>query len=117
MTDGQTAYDGLLQCRTRPHVLDDATLARVTQVYGEQRDFLPVHREQVSRWQALALSPAQRDEVAHLSARLDRFDALLGDILALAQELSPGTIDRLMGMSDEDLAAAVLSGALKLPRR
>ncbi len=36
--------------------------------------------------------------------------------LALADELSLGTIARIMGMSDADAAAAVLSDSLKLPQ-
>ncbi|WP_454754586.1 hypothetical protein [Cupriavidus necator] len=47
----------------------------------------------------------------------DRLAALLDDLLALADELSQSTIDRIMGMSDADLAAAVLSGSLRLPQR
>ncbi|WP_265341764.1 hypothetical protein [Burkholderia pyrrocinia] len=38
-------------------------------------------------------------------------------ILALVDELSQDTIDRIIGMSDADLAAAVLSGHLKFPKR
>jgi len=41
---------------------------------------------------------------------------LHGDILALAQELSRETIDRITGMSKEKIAAAVAAGEFKLPR-
>ncbi|TDN59160.1 hypothetical protein [Paraburkholderia sp. BL10I2N1] len=117
LAEAQGTFDALAQCRLHPHVLDDATLARTCQVYGEQRDFLPVQREQVARWRSGPLTPEQQEGVAHLTARMDRLAALLDDILALADELSRGTIDRIIGMSDADLAAAVLSGAIKLPQR
>ncbi|AJY40462.1 hypothetical protein I6G56_26085 [Burkholderia humptydooensis] len=55
--------------------------------------------------------------LAHLTARADQLSALQDQILRLVDELSSGTIDRIMGMSDADLAAAVLSGRLKLPKR
>ncbi|HHT8904350.1 TPA: hypothetical protein ACT5CR_007264, partial [Burkholderia cenocepacia] len=38
-------------------------------------------------------------------------------IVALVDELSQGTIDRNMGMSDTDPAATVLSGRLNTPMR
>lgn len=117
LEDVQSVFDALVKCRSRPHLLDGATLARTRQVYGEQRKFLPIQREQIARWQSVALAPPEREELAHLSARIDLLAALLDDLLTLAEELSHGPIDRVMGMSDADLAAAVLSGTLKLPQR
>ncbi len=76
-------------------------LARTRQIYSEQREFLPV----------------QREMLAHLTARADQLSALQDQILALVDELSQGTIERMMGLSDADLAAAVLSGRLNLPKR
>ncbi|WP_171845265.1 MULTISPECIES: hypothetical protein [Burkholderia] len=55
--------------------------------------------------------------LAHLTARADQLSALQGEILALVDELSQGTIDRIMDISDAELAAAVLSGRLDLPKR
>ncbi len=117
LDDVQAVFEALLKCRSRPHVVDNATLARTQQVYGEQREFLPIQREQIARWQSGPLTPQEREGIAHLSARIDRLAALLDDLLSLAEELSHGTIDRIMGMSDADLATAVLSGSLKLPQR
>ncbi|KVS39943.1 hypothetical protein WK43_09560 [Burkholderia ubonensis] len=54
--------------------------------------------------------------LAHLSARADQLSGLRDNILALIDELSQGTIDRIMGMSDADLATAVVSGHLNLPK-
>ncbi|MDF3084383.1 hypothetical protein [Burkholderia sola] len=84
---------------------------------SEQREFLPVQREQFKRWQSEISTPEQRDMLAHLTARADQLSVLQDQILALVDELSQGTIDRIMGMSDADLAAAVLSRHLKPPKR
>ncbi|MGF6546864.1 hypothetical protein [Paraburkholderia youngii] len=54
---------------------------------------------------------------AHLTARADQLSTLQDQILALVDELSQGSINRIMGMSDANLAAAVLSGRLNLPKR
>ncbi|MCW3698918.1 hypothetical protein [Burkholderia cenocepacia] len=49
--------------------------------------------------------------------RAASISALQDQILALVDELSQGTIDRSMGMSDVDLATAALSRHLNLPKR
>ncbi|MDD1494088.1 hypothetical protein [Burkholderia thailandensis] len=115
--EAQITYDKLMSCRPRPHVLDDATLARVRQVFTDQRDLLPVQRDQMQRWQREATTVEQREMLARLSARADRLSALHDQVLALVDELSLSTIDRLMDMSDADLAMGVLSGLFKLPGR
>lgn len=91
--------------------------ARARQVFDEHRDLLSFQREQIQRWQAEATTPEQREMLAHLTARADQLSALQGEILALVDELSQGTIDRIMDISDAELAAAVLSGRLDLPKR
>ncbi|MCO8325657.1 hypothetical protein ABEG10_37625 (plasmid) [Burkholderia cenocepacia] len=117
LEEAQVLHGKLVSCRPHPHVLDDVTLARIRQEYSEQREFLPVQREQFKRWQSEVSTPKQRDMLAHLTARADQLSALQDQILALVDELSQGTIDRIMGMSDVDLAAAVLSGRVNLPKR
>ncbi|KGX17278.1 hypothetical protein Y036_6087 [Burkholderia pseudomallei] len=117
LEEAQALRGKLVSCSPHPHVLDDATLGRIRQVYSEQREFLPVQREQFKRWQSEVSTPEQRDMLSHLTARADQLSALQDQILALVDELSQGTIDRIMGMSDVDLAAAVLSGHFNLPKR
>jgi predicted Zn-dependent protease len=77
----------------------------------------PVQREQFKRWQFEVSTPDQRDMLAHLTARADQLSALQDQILALVDELYQGSINRLMGVNDANLAAAVLSSRLSLPKR
>jgi len=49
--------------QSRPHVLDDAMVKRLLQVYGEQQDFLWIFDEQVMRWQREALTSEQRQQL------------------------------------------------------
>lgn len=112
LEEAQALHGKLESCRARPHVLDDATLARIRQVYSEQRELLPVQREQFKRWQSDVSTPEQRDMLAHLTARADQLSFLQDQILALVDELSQGSINRII-----DPAAAVLSGRLNLPKR
>ncbi|MGF6473119.1 hypothetical protein [Paraburkholderia youngii] len=117
LDEAQSLHAKLESCRPHPHVPDDAMLARIRQIYSEQRELLPVQREQFKRWQFEVSTPEQRDMPAHLTARADQLSTLQDQILALVDELSQGSINRIMGMSDANLAAAVLSGRLNLPKR
>ncbi|MDN7592136.1 hypothetical protein [Burkholderia seminalis] len=117
LDEARATLDKLTQCQARPQVLDDATLERVRHLYSEQRNLLPVQREQFLRWQPEATTLELREMLARVTARADRLSALQDQIFALLDELSRGTIDKIMGMSDAELAEAILSGRLKLPPR
>jgi hypothetical protein len=118
--DGMLAADReqhatLLEARPAPHLLDDATIARVKRVFREQRDDLWLYAEQLARWERLDLPARQRREVARLTGQLARVRELVAAILALADELAPLTIDRLLAMDDAELGLATLLGLIPLP--
>lgn len=50
LEDAKQQYATLVQCRPTPHLLDDATVDRVNQVYSEQAEFLGLYEEQFARW-------------------------------------------------------------------
>jgi hypothetical protein len=101
----------LAQAAARPHLLDDATLDRVERVYGEQRNFLRVYAQQLTRWREGKLTPAQEREIARLEQVLAALSPQLDEILARAQALRSGTIDAIQRMSDEELGRQTLLGA------
>ncbi|HTT81669.1 MAG TPA: hypothetical protein VMF86_18550 [Stellaceae bacterium] len=105
----------LIQTRMRPHVLDDATLDRVDQVYGEQQQWLGFCEEQLRRWRQDRPTPAEEREIGRLAEKIERLMPLLAEILALSAEIRTGTIDRIMEMSDAELGLKALLG--QLPRR
>lgn len=110
-------YQSLEQARSKPHVLDDATVARVIQVYTTQRDDLWLFEEQARRWEREHLTLAQRREVNRLTNQVARLRTVLDAILALADELKAGTIDQVMAKSDEELALEVLLSRRPAPER
>jgi hypothetical protein len=57
----------LIAARARPHLLDDATLDRVDQVYGEEQQWLGVCEEQLRRWRQDQPAPAEAREIARLA--------------------------------------------------
>jgi signal transduction histidine kinase len=108
LADGQEHYATLLAVRDRPHVLDDAAVERSIKLHTEQRDFLWVFAEQLARWRNERPSDAQRRELDRLEGELGRLRAVLGDILALAEELQQGTIERVLAKSDLELGLEAL---------
>lgn len=92
MLDGQLhdlhqQVANLEQCRHRPQVVDASMIARIRAVFGEQRDMLPVFREQLTRWQELPLDETPRLEINRLGAVLDQMKESLDCILNLAETL------------------------------
>ena len=100
LADGQEHHATLLSVRDRPYVLDDATVERSIKLHAEQRDFLGVFAEQLARWRNERPTDAQRRELDRLEGQLERLRTVLDDILALAEELKQGTIERVLAKSD-----------------
>ena len=105
----------LTAARARPHLLDDATLDRVDQVYGEEQLWLGFCEEQLRRWRQDQPAPAEEQEIARLATEIERLKPLVAEILAVSAEIRTGTIDRIMEMSDLELGLKALLG--QLPRR
>ncbi len=103
-------YHHLLQARPKPHVLDDFTVNRVIQVFTKQQKDLPLFDEQLKRWQALTLTltTEQRAEVERLVKQMARLHEVHDQVLALARELSQGTIEKVMSKSDAELGMEYL---------
>ena len=75
----------------RPHVLDAYTVNRVIAAYTQQQGDRWLYVEQVTRWEAQALTLAQRAEVAELPQRLATLRADITTILDLAARMKPQT--------------------------
>ena len=64
--------------------------------------------EQLKRWAAQSLTARQRTEVQRLIGQMATLRQVITDILALADELKKGTIEQVLGKSDEELGLDVL---------
>lgn len=98
----------LEEARPRPHVLDDATITRVRLSYTDIQDDLWRYEEQLRRWRQGILTAEQQQDVEQLAGELGRLRVAVGGILALADELASGTIDRVLAMSDLEAGLAWL---------
>ena len=104
----QEQYETLQPARAKPHVLDNYTVGRVTEVFTVQKNDLWLFDEQLKRWAAQSLIPRQRQEVQRLTGQMATLRQVITDILALADELKKGTIEQVLGKSDEELGLDVL---------
>jgi hypothetical protein len=115
LADVRQQLQNLQSVQSRPHVLDDATVKRLLQVYGEQQDFLWVYDEQVMRWQREALTPEQRQQLERMAQQLIELNSVLSEILTMAEAFQGKTIDSILSKSDFELAMELLSGDLQPP--
>jgi hypothetical protein len=93
----------LQEARTKPYVLDDDTVTRVKRAFTTQREDFWVFEEQLRRWQVGDLTAKSRAEVTRLQSQMARLRQINSDVLALAEELSKGTIEKQLAKSDFEL--------------
>jgi hypothetical protein len=110
LDDTRIHLETLIQARTRPHVLDDATIDRSKQVHTEQLEFVDIYARQISRWRTARPSADHTRELNRMDGQNQQLRTVTEAVLALADELRKGSIDRIMGMSDIELGLQALLG-------
>ncbi|MEV1005493.1 hypothetical protein [Nonomuraea sp. NPDC050202] len=98
--------------RRAPHLLDDHTVERIKQVFGQQRDDMWLWVETGERWQAQDLTAATAAKVDQYVAAVEAFAASNTVLLALADELAAGTSEATLAKSDLELGLEAVAGAL-----
>jgi hypothetical protein len=104
----QEQYQTLLPAKARPHALDDYTVNRVIKVFTELQEDLWLFDEQLKRWSEATLSTQQRKEVERLQDQMMKLREQITTILALADEMGKGTIEKVLGKSDAELGLEFL---------
>jgi|GEM_PF-802300 len=117
VADAKTQYRLLLEAKHVPRVLDDHTVERTVEVYGETRDNLWVFEEQMQRWGAKTLTIAQRREIDRLALQLITFRETVESIMAVAEQLCSVTIEAVLAKTDLELGLEAVFGGEVLPRR
>lgn len=110
LESAEQQHQTLLEAQPRPYVLDDYTVGRVRAAFMAQRDDLWLFEEQLRRWDTEALTPAQRRKVDRLANQLIRLQKAIAAILALADELAGGTIERTLAADNVALGLEFLHG-------
>src|SRR6266571_4884863 len=108
LEEAQEQQDNLRQAQSKPWVLDDYTVKRVIEVHTVQKNDLWLFDEQLKRWKSGQLTERQRSEVERLTGQMQKLHEVIDDILAMAAELSKGTIEKQMAKPDEQLGLEFL---------
>ncbi len=108
LASSQEQYETLLPARSKPHVLDNFTIDRVINAFTTQIGDLWLFDTQLQRWATEQISTEQRAEVARLQGQMKRLREIDEQVLTLAKELSQGTIEKVLGKSDEQLGLEML---------
>lgn len=103
LQEAEGQQDNVRQAQSKPWVLDDYTVKRVIEVFTVQKNDLWLFDTQLELWQNGTLTDRQRKEVERLAGQMQKLHAAIADILAMAAELSKGTIEKQMAKSDEQL--------------
>jgi hypothetical protein len=113
LQDAEENFATLNEARSRPYVLDDATIDRVVEVYTTQGEFVPAFEEQLSRWLKESLTHKQHSEVQRLSRQVARLREVHSAVMSLAAELREGTIEKVLAKDDVELGLEVLLGKIE----
>lgn len=113
LANAEEHYATIQQTKGRPYVLDDAIVARIIQVHTDQLEDHWLFEQQLSRWAQEDLSATQRREVGRLQTQTMKLKEALKAILAFAEELKEGTIEKILGKSDIEVAIDYLSGRFR----
>jgi hypothetical protein len=108
--EAQNLYKNLLLARPKPHLLDDATVARVIDVYTTQKDDLWLYEGQLKHWQKSKLTDRQAQDIQRMQSHLLQLGELIDKILTLIEKLKERTIERVLAKSDGELALEMLTG-------
>ena len=108
-------YKNLCEARKKPHVLDDMTVDRAINNHRKYLKEAWIYDEQIVRWKKEKLTEEQYREIQRLAGQMVKYRKMCEEIIAVSEEIKKGTINRILEMSDEEVAIVVLTGKLKMP--
>lgn len=119
LADTRTALALIEQARpSRPDakILADEDVSEILRVYGVMAtDYEYLFAEQGRRWQQMGLSAAQRGAVDAYVALVEAHRQALAAVLALAREIEPWTIEKILAKTDLELDAEALTNRFGRP--
>jgi len=111
----EALYKMLCEAREKPHVMDDMTLDRAISNHKKYLEGAWVYDEQLTRWKKENPTGDQSREIERLTGQMVKYRKMCEDIIAVSEEVKKGSINRILDMSDEEVAIAVMTGKLKMP--
>ncbi len=83
LDDTRIHLETLTQARTRPHVLDDATIDRSKEVHTEQLEFVGIYARQISRWRTERPSAGQTRELDRMEKQNQQLRAVTEGVVQI----------------------------------
>ena len=115
LSSARDQYKTLLPVKDKPSVLDDEIVNRIIKLHEEKNEFIENYERQFKLWRKEKLTPNQLIVLQDLEEKLPLLKEINDKVLALAYEIQPYTIDKIMAMQPEKLTLLHLSGKLKRP--
>ena len=107
-------YQNLLKAKEEPHIMDDYTVDRVFEVYGNQKaDFWP-YDKQLQKWTKKSVTSTQLLEIKRLQNQMIKLKKIVNQNLDIAKYLKDKTIEKIMEKDDVELAMEFLMGKMKI---
>ena len=104
-------YNLLCEAKTKPHVLDDRIIERLTTVYTEQQEQEGFWEHQLGVWQKQQLNLNQAKKIQELIEPARRIKVLNQQVLNLIAELGPHTLTQLLYKDPHEATMDFLSRA------
>ncbi|MBX4271775.1 hypothetical protein [Clostridium estertheticum] len=93
-----------MKAQSKPYVLNDEIVEKVTKVFSDQIDFICLYENQISKWHTEETLTANIEStLAKSQVHLQELSKVITNILTLAAKLKNGTIEKVMGKSDLEL--------------
>ena len=108
-------YKILSEARKNTSAMDDMTIEPAINNHRKYLEEAWVYDEQIARWKKEKLTEEHILELDRLKEQMVKYRKMCEEIIAVSEEIKKGTINRILEMSDEELAMAVLTGKIKMP--
>jgi len=115
LSSAREQYKTLLPVKDKPSVLDDKIVNRIIRLHEEKNESVEYYKRQFKRWRKEKLTPNQLIVLQDLEEKLPLLKEMNDNVLAIAYEIQPYTIDKIMAMEPEELTLLTLSSKLKRP--
>lgn len=111
LCSGQDLLNSLEKAKSKPHVLDDATLQHVQRVYTDQQHEIKLYQSLSSQWLKEKIkTPQQKDRLKEFTSKIEAVVCLNKRIFFLVDFFKAHTIEKILKKNDFELAMELLTG-------
>ncbi len=107
----QNQLQNLISCKNRPHILDDQTINKITQVCNTQNESTSIYIEQCNKWRKQNPNDEQLSNIINVENNIKQVEVINNQILDLIKNnFKDRTIDSIFQKSDFELGLDFLRG-------